>query len=224
MIDTQEKNDAEITKKLDYLKQYYNELLPFIKEIKNHIKDIMEEIPLCAVYLLLSSTARYWESVFLLAKNGDLTFQVIIRTIKESLALTDLFVLEFRKNERKYLDKWFSGEIISHGSAREAQNDFLIEDPKNSGINLKDLATHIYQIESQPAHNSFAVMLECVSPFTEDFDFEKYTRYSRTNYALDYVKGAMDATSITLKLVYLFLIQDKQKFEKLDEILIRHEI
>lgn len=223
LTDEQKKNEDEIAKRLDYLQKYYDDLLPFIKEIKQHIKNITEETPICAAYLLLSSTARYWESIFLLVKNGDLAFQNTLRTIKESLALTDLFALEFRKEERKYLDKWFSGEIISHGSARQAHSDFFMEDPKNSSFDLKSLAAHIYQIESQSSHNSYATMLECVSPFTEDFDFEKYTRYARTKYAMDYLKGSMDATNITLKSTYLFLIQDEEKYEKLDEILIKYK-
>lgn len=223
LVDEQKNNEVEIIKKLDYLRQYYNELLPFIKGTKEYTKDIIEKTPTCAVYLLLCSTARYWESVFFLAKNGDLAFQVIIRTIKESLALVDLFVLEFRKNKHGHLDKWFSGEIVVHGTAREAHNDFFMEDPQNINIDLKSFATHIYQLESQSAHNSYSTMLECVSPFTEDFDFKKYTRYSRTKYALDYLNGVMVATNITLKFVYLFLIQDQKKFNELDEILVKHE-
>lgn len=222
LADEQKKNEDEIAKRLDYLKKYYNELLPFIKEIKQYIKDITEETPICAAYLLLSSAARYWKSIFLLVENGDLAFQITLRTIKESLALTDLFTLEFRKNKRKNLDRWFSGEIIKHGSAREAHSDFIKEDPTNAELDIKGLAAHIYQLESQYLHNSYAAILECISPFTEDFDFGKRTCYLRTKDALDQLKSTMDATNITLKSTYLFLIQDKEKYEKLDKILIKY--
>lgn len=219
-----ERKDLErcINEVLTAIQQQYAELLPFVKELRKHIRDITEESHICAVYLLLCHASQDWNSLFLLGKHGDLTMQIVFRRIKESLALTELFTLEYRDGTRKNLDKWFSGNIIDHSLCRDAQEKFFQEMPENKGIDIKTMLTRLYQSESLATHVSYSTMLECISPFTEDFDFSGRTQYFRTCHALPYAKGVMDAMNITLKLVYLFLMKDSRGYERLDEILVRH--
>lgn len=219
-----ERKDLEwrINEVLTVIQQQYVELLPFVKELRKHVRDITEESHICAVYLLLCHASQDWNSLFLLGKHGDLTMQIVFRRIKESLALTELFTLEYRDGARKNLDKWFSGNIIDHSLCRDAQEKFFQEMPENKGIDIKTMLTRLYQSESLATHVSYSTMLECISPFTEDFDFSGRTQYFRTCHALPYAKGVMDAMNITLKLVYLFLMEDPHGYERLDEILIRH--
>lgn len=208
----------EIKLKLPVLEQYFNELLPFVKELRSQIADITEETHICAVYLLLAHACQDWNSLFNLARIGDYGSFSFIRLIKESIAQSDLIVLDSRTNERKNIDKWFKGEIIGHEACRTAQDNFMQASGLPSGV-IKDMAKRIYHMESLSIHGSYVSMLESVSPFTEDFDYGGRTQYFRTSKSLDYAKGTMDAMSISLKLVYLYLVKDEKKYDELDKIL-----
>lgn len=216
-----ERSRMEIALKLPTLEQYFSELLPFIKNLRGYVQDITEETFICAVYLSLSHACQDWKSLFSLARNGDYGSFAFVRLIKEAIALSDLFVLDSRKNKHKHLSEWFKGEIVGHGACRIAQDEFMQE----GGMvvdEMKNIASHIYQMESLVIHGSYISMIESVSPFTEDFDYDGRTQYSRTNNGLDYAKGVMDAMNINLKLVYGQLIGDKEKYEQLDKILTKY--
>lgn len=217
-----ERSKEEISKILSIVESHYSELVPFFRDLRQHIKDITEETHICAVYLLLSHALQDWKSSFLLAKNGDIGSWVFIRLIKESIALADLFVLESRMGEKKYIDKWFSGGIIGHAACREAHEKFFKENQRNENIDIKKMASEIYQMESLVIHSSYNTILESISPFTEDFDYDGRTQYFRTSKALLYAKGTMDATNISLKLVYLFLVKDAERYKSIDNILIKY--
>mgnify|MGYP001588103487 CR=1 FL=1 len=63
-------------------------------------------------------------------------------------------------------------------------------------------------------------VLESVSPFTEDFDFDGYTGFYRI---ISWLRaGSLTTTNITLKLVYSSVINNKEYVAKLNEILIRY--
>ena len=227
LIVNQKKDKNEIDQKLSKLRDQYTELLPFVKGIKEHIKDITEETHVYAVYLLLCFAFQNWNSLFLLAEYGKNSAALaLIRLIEESLKLAELFTIEFCKNERKYLNKWCSGEIISHSICREVINKFfdeLLPIPNLPPyIYIKKQETYLYQMESQVIHSSYAPILECISPFTEDFDFEGYTGFYRTKIFLKYAEGKMTTTSNTLKLVYILLLKDKDGFDKINGILIKY--
>lgn len=216
-----EKSKMEIAIKLPLLEQYFNELLPFVKELRNYIEDITEETFVCAVYLSLSHACQDWRSLFALAKLGDYGSFAFVRLIKEAIAQSDLFVLDCRKNEHKNLAKWYAGEIMGHRECRDAQEKFMQENGMEED-KIKDMAKRIYHMESLVIHGSYISMLESVSPFTEDFDYDGRTQYFRTSKGLDYAKGTMDAMNISLKLVYGQLIGDKEKYEQLDKILTKY--
>lgn len=211
----------EIELKLPLLEQHFNELFPFIKELRSHIADITEETHTSAVYLLLAHACQDWNSLFALARLGDYGSFAFIRLIKESVAQSDLFVLDSRSGERKNIDKWFAGEIIGHEACRTAQDNFMQESGLVAGT-MKNIAKRIYHMESLVIHGSYVSMLESVSPFTEDFDYGGRTQYFRTSKGLDYARGTMDAMNISLKLAYLYLIKDSKKYDELDEILKRY--
>lgn len=216
-----ESSKMEIAIKLPLLEQYFNELLPFIKNLRNYVGDITEETFVCAVYLSLSHACQDWRSLFTLAKVGDYGSFAFVRLIKEVIAQSDLFVLNSRKSEHKNLKKWFAGEIVGHGECRDAQDKFMQENGMTAD-EIKDMAKRIYHMESLLIHGSYISMLESVSPFTEDFDYDGRTQYFRTSKGLDYAKGTMDAMNISLKLVYGQLVGDKEKYEQLDKILTKY--
>lgn len=217
-----DRDKAEIHQILKKLRSQHNELLPFVKEIKKYIQDITETTYVCAAYLLLCHTFQNWNSLFLLAEYGkNSAIQTLIRMIEESLKLIELFVVE-SKNKRDNIDKWYSGEIIIHGTGRKMTNKFF-DDLLNTNSDIEELETHIYQMESQTPHNSYASVLECISPFTEDYDFEGYTGFHRTNEsAIKYAEGKMKTTIITLKTVYSLLLKDQHGFEKVNKILLKY--
>ncbi|MGK2849020.1 MAG: hypothetical protein ACSLEX_03055 [Minisyncoccota bacterium] len=215
--------EVEINNILVDITGQYSELVPYIKRLKNFVPDITEETHYCAVYLLFCQSATYWDSIFLLAKNGNSSaIQVITRTIKEAFALTELFSLEFYEGKNEHLLKWFSGEIISNGAHRRAMNEFF-EKTQSGATILEEMSRDLYRMESHSIHVAYTSVLECISPFTEDFDFEKFTRFRRTSYNLGYVKGAMDGTNIALKFAYKFLLRDLESYDQLEKILIKYE-
>ncbi len=212
-----------ISDTLNDLKGHYNELVPFVKKIKDRVLDITEETHFCAVYLLLCQTMTYWESLFLLAKNGNSSaIQLNYRTIKESLALAELFSFEFAEMEDDYLKKWFTGEIITHGVYRDKLKKFYKNISEEDIAFLKNTSRDLYQMESHSIHVAYTSVIEGISPFTEDFDFDKYTRFRRTSYNLTYVTGGMDSTNMALKFVYKFLLGDLDGYNNLDKILLKH--
>lgn len=217
-----EKSKQEIQQILPLLENHFRELLPFIKDLKGYVSDITEETYICAIYLLLSHASQDWISLFNLAKIGDYGSFAFIRLIKEVTALSDLFTLDFTKKEKKNIEKWFSGGIIGHAICREARNEFVGKDGMVSDDKMKKMDTKIYQMESLVVHGSYVTMLESVSPFTEEFDFDGRTQYFRTSKGLLYAKGTMDAMNITLKFVYGFIIKDNRKYKQLDDILVKY--
>lgn len=222
LIQDREKSRKEISDTLAVIESYYGELVPFIKNLREYVKDITEETHICAVYLLMSHAIQDWKSTFLLARSGDIGSWTFIRLIKESSALADLFVLEARSNEKKYMEKWFSGEVIGHASCRDAHEKFFKEQEKNKDIDIKKMASEIYHMESLVIHSSYSTMLESVSHFSEDFDYDGRTQYFRTSKMLPYAKGSMESMNISLKLIYLFLIKDPGAYESLDKILVKY--
>lgn len=225
LLDEEQKiAEVEINNILAGIISQYSELVPFIKRLRNFVPNITEETHYCAVYLLFCQSLTYWDSLFLLAKNGNSSaIQVITRTIKEALALTELFSLEFYERKNNNLLKWFSGEIINHGAHRKAMKDFFGKTDEETSILMEEMSKNLYRMESHSIHVAYTSVLECISPFSEDFDFEKYTRFRRTSYNLGYVKGIMDGTNIALKFAYKFLLQDLESCNQLEKILIKYE-
>lgn len=221
LSDRQEVNKDQIKKTLLVRRDQHSELLPFVKKIKLHIGDITESTHVCAIYILLCHIFENWNSLFILAEQGkNSAVANLLRMIKEGVAMVELFTMEFAKGESTNLDKWFSGEIIGQEICRKMAGEFAKEYSPCQEVNVKELDAHIYQMESQASHNSYLSVLELVSPFTEDFDFDGYTGFVRTCAWIKY--GSLASTNIALKLVYQLLTRDKKDLERLDKILIKY--
>ncbi|OGY84537.1 MAG: hypothetical protein A3F54_05525 [Candidatus Kerfeldbacteria bacterium RIFCSPHIGHO2_12_FULL_48_17] len=217
----QEREKFEIQYLLNRLRDQRTELLPFVKGIKKHVKGITENTHVCAVYILLSRIFQNWDALFLLAEHGkNSPSQNLMRMIKEGCMLVKLFTVDSDSGERKNLDKWFSGDIVSHGIGRDTTSEYFDEHSPYPEIDTKKLESHIYQMESQASHNAYASILESVSPFTEDFDFDGHADFHHTKAVI--AEGSMTDTAITLKAVYSILLKDIDGFEKISEILIKY--
>jgi hypothetical protein len=213
----------EIAILLSALQSQHSELSPFVHRLKSYVKDITEETHICAVYLILCHIFENWDSVFLLADNGKSNaVGNLIRTIKEGIMLTELFCFDCKNNDSTNLKRWFSGYIIEHSVGREKMSKNFDESLINPQLDFKKMDAHIYQMESQVPHNSYATILELVSPFTEDYDFDGFTGYHRTLAWLRYATGSLAATNISLKAVYSYIINDEQIYNNLDKILLKY--
>lgn len=204
------------------LHNQYGDLLPFVHKLKPHITDITETTHVCAIYLLLCRVFDDWKTLFILAGKGKSSaVGNLVRMIKEGNMLVNLFAIEFSNKTRANLDKWFSGEIISHSTGREEMGKYF-DKYLPSELDDRKLAAHIYQVESQFSHNAYATILELVSPFTEDYDFDGRTGYYRTISHLRYAAGSLENTNIALKIVYSLVTNDEEVFKKVNEILIKY--
>jgi hypothetical protein len=221
--DIKESDLYKINNSLSLLKKQYEDLSPFVLLIKESIPDITEKTHLCAAYLLLCRYLQIWQSIFILLKSGNYSsLMTLVRSAKELSMLVDLFSLEYKNETDINLKKWFSGVIISHESGRIVVTEFLENEALNRNIDIKKLQAYVYQMESLIPHAAYISVLENVSPFTEDFDFEGYTGFRRTTLALGYVKGTMDSLFITLKLVYSFLLNDNINYSKINQIFLKY--
>lgn len=219
----QKLSEMMIEDTINELANQYNELVPFIKRLRDYVSDITEETHFCAVYLLLCQATVHLESLFLLAKNGSSsTMMLTVRPIKEAFALAKLFSFEFANMEDKYLKKWFSGEVVLHGVYRKKIKEFFKDMTKEEIAYLENTSTDLYRMESLIIHSAYTSVIECISPFTEDFDFGKFTKFRRAARNLGYVIGAMDGACISLKFVYKFLLKDLDSYDQLEKILVSH--
>lgn len=197
------------------------ELIPFVGQIKWSTSDITEETHICAIYLLLCSVISEWESVCLLAKEWKYTsIMAILRKISEALDQCQLFILNSQDWEDKHLKDWFLGKIISNGVARKRISEAT---PKEAWVDVDSLLSHLYQMESNTTHNGYVSMLEGISPFTEDFDFDWSTRYYRTIWALGFAKGNITDFIQVLRLVFFLLLRDTESEARLEAILKIHD-
>ena len=222
LTDIQKEKELEIAYLLGQLDNQYKELLPFVEKIKLNIGDITEQTFVCATYLLLCRIFDNWESIFILAKEGKSpAVGNMIRTIKEGIMQVQLFSIDSLSMDRTNLDKWFSGDIVTHGVGREKLAKFCKEE-NPEGEKTDDLTTQIYSIESLVSHNSYASIIESVSPFTEDYSFNGSTSYHRTVAWLRYAIGSLESTNIAMKFVYSHIMKDTDGYQKLSEILVKY--
>lgn len=220
----QKRHKREIDELLTILQKQHVELLPFVKNIKSHIKDITESTHICAIYLLLCHIFDNWNSLFLLAENGKSAAMAnLLRMIREGNLLVHLFVTEAAAKKRTNLDKWFAGDIIGQAICRKTVSAYPAKHSPHPEIDEEKLGAHIYGIESQASHNAYIATLESVSPFTEDYDFAGYTGFYRALSWLRCMRGALSSTNIALKAVYSSVIKDKDNYKELDDILMKYE-
>lgn len=210
---------GQITSLLKSLEDQYVDLVPFVKDMRWKISDITEHTAVCAVYLLLCSVLRIWDSIFLLAKSGHYSSVMsLLRMMDEALTQCNLFAFDFQEWKHVNLDTWFSGEIITNKIWREKMWA-LHED---WGVDVYSMTTYIYGMESQIAHSGYVGMIENISPFNEDFDFDGPTGYYRTVWALWSGLNHMTEFNIALKWAYLLILKDHAGYDKIDLILSKY--
>lgn len=205
----------EIEEILDTLQGQHTIIIPFVTNIREHISGITEETTVCGIYLTLCTILKTWDSISLLAQYWHYSsIMTLLRVIEEANMQCNLFVSDLQ--ESKNINDWFAGNIIEHKKWREKMDKLI----NHNEINLYSMETYMYQIHSQFPHNGYLWILENVSPFTEDFDFEWPVGYYKTISALkNLASHYMTTCVITLKAIYLFVIKDQQVFDELDEIL-----
>ena len=207
-----------ISIQINELSEIYNATLPYIKKIKEHVEDITEKSKICATYLLLGHIFNNWKAIFVLAENGmNIQMMNIVRSIKESLAIIDLIILD--KESDEILSKWFRGEIIQNRISRDSMSGQMEEGTGLTEINFYKILTDIYSMESIYTHSSYVALLESVDIFIKDFDFLNYSNFHFTKTNLGYVKGTMGGTILRIKLVYLLLLNDLETTDGLEELL-----
>lgn len=202
----------------------YSELLPFVKGIKKHIKDITEETVICAVYLLLCRAFQDWKSLLLLLHAGmNAPALTILRKVKEAADVAELFIMDTDKGTRTNLEKWFAGKLLTPSDTHKSRGEFGEKyDPDNSDVDLAKMKSHIYQMESQAAHNGYVSILESVSPFSEDFDFDGYTDTHYARESARHVEASMTEMALALRLTYSLLLKDGTGVEAIKGIIAKY--
>lgn len=213
------KSKKDLNKEVLKIDSHLKNILPYIDFLHNFFIDITDWSIFSSIYLLLLSVFTDFKTVLMLAKEWRYTaIMTLIRKIDEALLQIDLFGIEYSKKESKYLEKWLSWKIISHSDCRkEIAKTF--ESYNTPDVDTDALQSHIYQMISQVSHNSYASMLENISPFTEKVDFEWPTSYHRTLSSIKFTNQKIDSVFVTLKWVYLFVINDDKKYDEIDLLL-----
>lgn len=203
--------------------EQYSELLPFVKGIKKHIKDIVEETVICAVYLLMCRAFHDWKALLLLLHAGmNAPALTVLRKIKEAVDIVDLFIMDADKNTSKNLEKWFSGKLLTPSDTHKSREEFEEKYSPNSDVDLVKMKSHIYQMESQSAHNGYVSILESVSPFSEDFDFDGYTDTHYARESARHIEASMTELALALRLTYSVLLKDGMGVEKIKGIIAKY--
>lgn len=215
-------NEAQVI--LSMLRAWHKELMPYVLKIKSQVSDITEQTHICAIYLLMCHIFENLNSFFLLAEQGKHSAAGnLLRMIQEAHMTINLFAIDYKNDDRTNIEKWFSGNIISHGIGREKVGKHFEEKGPLPEVNRKKLDAHIYQVESQTSHNAYISVLESISPFTEDFDFDGYTGFYRIISYLKYTSTIMTMCNNSLRMTNLYVLKNKDDEIKLNEILIRYD-
>jgi len=202
---------------IEKLERIFNEIIPYIVKIREHIKDVLDQNKLTASYLLFGKIFQSWQALFLLAKNGfHYEVMELLRSIRESADL--IFFFMQGNDSSPDLEKWFAGEIVSNEKARKAMHDFMNEEISKTGVTLpiSEIKSGVYGGLSKYAHVSYAALLDSFNVFSRDFDFERTAgfHYTRTS-SLPFAYGDMYNTITSLKYFYQS-IDDKDSYEKLN--------
>ncbi len=214
---------TKIQKYIAELKKRRNRLFPYLTIIKEKTPDILDETFESACYLINAQIFKLWDVAFILGEQGRyVSLMILIRAIKEHNMLLNFFAIDSKNKNKNNLKKWFDGQLIMHGDGREKMKSLMKEDgefDESDVENYKNLATHVYTIESALAHPSYVSVLENIDPFTRDYDFESYMETNRSVSALEYAYGTLNNTILAMKAVFGFVLNDLDTYKKLSEIL-----
>lgn len=206
-------DSREIANRVAELEKIWQEVVPFIKKIKNYVKKITDQNQTTACYLLFGKIFNSWDAVFLLLKNGfHYESMELIRSIGEANDLVSLFLLE---KDDVSLRKWFDGEIVGNAKSREAIQNFMEEEAQ---VPFQTMKAGVYSALSKYTHISYVAILDSVDVFNKDFDFNKIAGFHYVvNSSSPYARGGILATINSLKHFY-GTIKDSKSYEELSAI------
>ena len=213
-----EKDLQKIQEKLKRLKSIYLEIEVRIKKLKILIPNITEQTTLCAVYLIYGKIIQTWRVIFLLTERGyNFETMELNRSIIENLDLIHTFYLD---KDSTHLSKWFQGEIITNGIARNLVDEYIADNSVNThGLSPYDMANDVYRGFSKYTHCSYVALLESIDVFNEDFD---WNGYAGAHYSLKHTNAletTMTTNLVTLKHTYLEL-KDMESYSVINKILL----
>jgi len=217
----QKKMDREIIEReIEKFEELFEEIFPYIRKIRSLIPEVLDQSKLAACYFLFGQTSHGLRAILMLAKEGfNYELMEILRSCREAMDLTFFFIRE--SNENPFVKKWFEGEIILNQKAREAVDQYVNEEYKETerAYKIKETMSHIYGELSKYSHNSYSALLDSFDYFHQDFDFERFSgfHYTRKD-SLPYVRGEVEWLLISLKHFYKY-VNDDQSVQELDAIL-----
>jgi hypothetical protein len=222
-IQDQKDHKQKIKEGLYILNERLHLLIPFVKKIGSKLTDITDESYLNAMYLLGCYCIQSLHSFFVLARFGQYPAALaVIRMIKETSMLMQHFTFEKMEGKDSDLKKWFGGDLVMHSAGRESTAS-MSEKNGEWGMNHKALSSYVYQIESLAPHSGYVTMLECISPFSEDFEIDGNTELYRTISTVKYANGTLTDFNVTLKGIYKLILGDMTNYKALDEILLKFD-
>jgi len=214
----EQKRDKLIIKcRLKKLEKIFFKVTPYIKDIKNLVKDVDEQTKICACYLLFWKVMRRWEVLILLARDGrNQEMLELLRSLHENLDLIMLFTMD---KEEKNLKEWFEGEIIEAWKSRECYGEFLkVRLDTGEKFPAYNAKSFIYKLFSKYTHNAYPSVWDLINPYTQEMDEDRIADYHWTRNNLDHLFTAMGTTIGQLKGFYTFLVGDYNKSDELDKI------
>ena len=178
-----------------YVDQHLNtfllELLPYIKNLRFHVKKLTDQNKITAIYLLLGQTYKTLETNLVIIKMGF--YYQCMDLIRLTLETSDLVMLFTNiEDENPLLKKWFQGEIVKNKNSRIKFEELI--NNKNIDIkeemNIQKAKTSIYHMLSGYSHASYGALLDLFDVYTQDFDFNQNAGFYHIKMtALSYVKS-----------------------------------
>lgn len=205
-----EKYIITINQLCDEVESVLPDVEKLIRKIFPHIKSIVEETKIAAVYLLLGRAFSNLKTALLACRHGkNLEALELSRSGKEAL---DLAMLFWEEKNHSLLHKWFRGKIIGNVEAREYHhqhlNEKLAEFYDNEEQPIKEMLAKDYKIMSNYTHSGYASLLDSVDVFTHDFDFEAQSGYYYCVENFHVVKDLLIKILLNLKNSFLHLKDD----------------
>lgn len=175
---------AEISRLCSEIEDVLPRVEELIKEVFSSVESITEQTKLAAIYLLVGKAYKSLRAALLLCRNGhSVEAMEVSRSGKEAIELAILF---WDDANAKHLTKWFKGDIVENGIAREYQHELLnrelAEHFGGEEQPIRDILRKGYRTMSVYTHSAYSGLLDNVDVFNFDFDFKKYGGY---HYCID---------------------------------------
>ncbi|MCL4386368.1 MAG: hypothetical protein M1326_08670 [Cyanobacteria bacterium] len=215
-------NESVILQSLKKIEDNIPNIKNLIKSIRKFIPHIWDQTQISAAYLLIGKAFGNLETSLILAKIGH--HLEIIELVRSGHESTDLAFLFLEDNERKYLKKWFRGEIIENAKAREGFQKTIDREGLDSSIksyynlSVEETKRDVYGLYSLYTHGSYAALLDAIDVFYEDYDFNRIAGFHHTAKNLHVIKSLANNILLVIKCIFI-ICQDLDSDLKADELL-----